>query len=153
VIALGILALAAGAYFLWKRRRKAEEETVPPVPPHEQAYEALEKLLREDLLTQGQVKLFYLRLSNILRHYIEGRFSLRAPERTTEEFLIDLRAGDDFSAEQKALLRRFLEHCDLVKFAKHDPTRAEIDQSVDACRNFIDETKPRTEVSDEVSRS
>ncbi len=144
-IALGLLALAAGAYFLWKRRRKAEEEAIPPVPPHEQAYEELEKLLREDLLAQGQVKLFYLRLSNILRHYIEGRFGLHAPEHTTEEFLIDLRAGDDFSEEQKALLRRFLEHCDLVKFAKHDPTGTEIDQSVDACRNFIDETKVQPE--------
>lgn len=142
VIALGILALAAGAYFLWKRRRIAEEDAIPPVPPHEQAYEELEALLREDLITKGEVKTFYLRLSNILRHYIEGRFSLRAPERTTEEFLIDLRAGDDFSTDQKVLLRRFLEHCDLVKFAKHDPTRTEIDQSVDACRNFIDETKP-----------
>jgi len=147
-IAVGILALAAGACFLWKRRRKAEEEAIPLVPPHERAYEELEKLLREDLLTQGQVKLFYLRLSNILRHYIGDCFGLHVPERTTEEFLIDLRAGDDFSAEQKALLRRFLEHCDLVKFAKHEPARTEIDQSVDACRNFIDETKSQPESTD-----
>lgn len=144
-IALGVLALAAGAYLLWRRRRKSEEEVVPPVPPHERAYDELEQLLREDLIGKGQVKFFYLRLSNILRHYIEERFGLHAPESTTEEFLVDLRTGDEFSPDQKALLRRFLEHCDLVKFAKHDPTQTEIDQSVDSCRNFISETKAQPE--------
>ena len=144
-IAFGILALAAGAYYLWRRRRKQVEEVAPTIPPHEHAYAELEKLLREDLLAKGEVKLFYLRLSNILRHYIEDRFGLDAPESTTEEFLEDLRAGTDFTSEQKALLRRFLEHCDLVKFAKHEPTREEVDLAVDACRTFIDQTKPLPE--------
>ena len=76
VIALGVLALAAAAYLLWRRRRKSEEEIVPPIPPHDRAYDELEQLLREDLVGKGQVKLFYLRLSNILRHYIEERFGL-----------------------------------------------------------------------------
>lgn len=144
-IALAVLAMAAGAWYLWKRRRRSKEEASPPVPPHERAYEALEQLLREDLLAKGKVKLFYLRLSNILRHYIEDRFGLQAPERTTEEFLVDLRAGDDFSPEQRYLLRLFLEHCDLVKFAKHAPTQTESDQAVNTCRSFIDETRLQSE--------
>ena len=140
-IALAVLAVAAGILYFWKRRRRSKEEASPPIPPHERAYEALEQLLRDDLLAKGKVKTFYLRLSNILRHYIEDRFGLQAPERTTEEFLVDLRAGDDFSSEQKSLLRLFLEHCDLVKFAKHAPTQTESDQAVETCRSFIDETK------------
>ena len=144
-IALAVLALAAGAFYFWKRRRRSKEEASPPVPPHERAYEALEQLLREDFLAKGKVKLFYVRLSNILRHYIEDRFGLQAPERTTEEFLGDLRTGDDFSPEQRSLLRLFLEHCDLVKFAKHAPTQTESDQAVDTCRSFIDETKHQPE--------
>ena len=144
-VTLAVLAFTAGVWYLWKRLRRSKEEASPPVPPHDRAYEALEQLLREDLLAKGKVKLFYLRLSNILRHYIEDRFGLQAPERTTEEFLIDLRAGNDFSPEQKSLLRLFLEHCDLVKFAKHAPTQTDSDQAVETCRSFIDDTKQQPE--------
>lgn len=145
LVAVGVLALAAAAYYFWRRRRREVEAAIPVIPPHELAFEDLDKLLAEDLIAKGQIKLFYLRLSNILRRYIEGRFGLHAPERTTEEFLEDLRAGTDFSSEQKSLLRRFLLHCDLVKFAKHQPTRDEVDLAVGSCRTFIDETKPLPE--------
>jgi len=142
LIAAGIIALAASAYYLWRRRKKEVEAAAPVVPPHERAFEELEALLRDDLVAKGEIKTFYLRLSNILRRYIEGRFGLHAPERTTEEFLDDLRSGTEFSGEQKAMLRRFLEHCDLVKFAKHLPSGEEVNLAVDACRTFIDQTKP-----------
>ncbi|MDA1313048.1 MAG: LPXTG cell wall anchor domain-containing protein [Acidobacteria bacterium] len=145
LIAAGVLALAAAAYYFWRRRRKEAEAAIPVIPPHELAFEDLAKLLAEDLIAKGQIKLFYLRLSNILRRYIEGRFGLHAPESTTEEFLEDLRAGTDFSSEQKSLLRRFLLHCDLVKFAKHQPGQDEVDLAVGSCRTFIDETKPMVE--------
>jgi LPXTG-motif cell wall-anchored protein len=151
--AVGVLALAAVAYYFWRRRKKEIEEAVPVIPPHERAFEELETLLGEDLIAKGEVKLFYLRLSNILRRYIEGRFGLHAPESTTEEFLEDLRSGTEFSAEQKAMLRRFLEHCDLVKFAKHEPTRDEVDLAVNACRTFIEQTKPLGESPLSASRA
>ena len=145
LIAGGVLALAAAAYYFWRRRKKKGEAAIPVIPPHELAFEDLDKLLAEDLIAKGEIKLFYLRLSNILRRYIEGRFGLDAPESTTEEFLEDLRAGTDFSSEQKSLLRRFLQHCDLVKFAKHQPTQDEVDLAVGSCRTFIEETKPLPE--------
>jgi LPXTG-motif cell wall-anchored protein len=145
LIAAGVLALAAAAYYFWRRRKKEAEAAIPIIPPHELAFEELAKLLAEDLIAKGEIKLFYLRLSNILRRYIEGRFGLHAPESTTEEFLEDLRAGSDFSSEQKSLLRRFLQHCDLVKFAKHQPTQDEVDLAVGSCRTFIEETKPLAE--------
>jgi hypothetical protein len=85
--------------------------------------------------------LFYLRLSNVLRHYIEDRFGLRAPEQTTEEFLAELGRGQPFAPAHKELLQSFLEHCDLVKFAELEPTRGEAETAVALCRQFVDETK------------
>ena len=93
------------------------------------------------LLEKGEAKLFYLRLSNVLRHYIEDRFGLRAPEQTTEEFLVELRQGQPFGSAHKELLQSFLEHCDLVKFAELQPTRGEAETTVALCRRFIDETR------------
>ncbi len=148
----GVLALALMVY-LWKRRGRRIVPLPPPLPPHLLAYQALDRLLAADLLASGQVKLFFETLSDILRHYIEQRFGLRAPEQTTEEFLADLgRLGDGplvrfgaptlIAASHKLLLRDFLSHCDLVKFAKHTPTRAEAEERVELCRSFVRETEP-----------
>jgi len=110
-------------------------------PAHEVAFERLRALVREQLIEQGKIKQFYERISNILRHYIEDRFELRAPERTTEEFLIEIRCADAFSNSQKQDLGRFLEHCDLVKFAKYQPTTEQIQQTFDLVKGFIEKTK------------
>jgi Domain of unknown function (DUF4381) len=137
--AIALAALIVG--LLWWRRRQRIEQALPPPAPHEVAYAELEKLLASGLLEKGDAKLFYLRLSNVLRHYIEDRFGLRAPEQTTEEFLDELRQGQPFETAHKQLLQSFLEHCDLVKFAELQPARGEAETTVALCRRFIDETR------------
>ena len=149
-LALIVLALAGGYYF-WRRRRRDQAEAAPAPPAHQVAYRALEALLAEDLLMKGEAKLFYLRLSNILRHYIEDRFGLRAPERTTEEFMDELRSTDALEPSHKGLLKDFLRHCDMVKFAEHQPSKEEVDDTIASCRRFIDETKVEAEVSSPVT--
>ena len=136
VFLVGVVA----AVVLWCKRR-AIVEAIIRCPAHEVAYDQLEALLAEDLVKEGLVKPFYLRLSHILRHYIENRFGLHAPERTTEEFLAELRSADVLPAAHKDLLREFLEHCDLVKFAEHDPTNDQIQRTFDTCKRFIAETQ------------
>lgn len=110
-------------------------------PAHELAYERLRALVKEDLVATGKIKEFYERISNILRHYIEHRFSLRAPERTTEEFLTELAKTDVLAASDKKRIGEFLEHCDLVKFAKHTPTTEQIQKTFDLVKEFIEKTK------------
>lgn len=127
-------------YFYWRRRQRANKaESYRPA--HEIAYDELAALLAEDLVEKGGIKEFHLRLSRILRHYIENRFGLRAPERTTEEFLEDLRTTDTLIPNHKNLLKEFLRHCDMVKFAEHQPTTEEIQNTFDACKRFIVETE------------
>ena len=92
-------------------------------------------------------------ISNILRHYIEDRFDLRAPERTTEEFLIELQWSDDLGEPDKNDLGEFLTHCDLVKFAKHKPKTEQIQQTFDLVKNFIEKTKSddrKVDITDKV---
>jgi hypothetical protein len=139
----GVLAAGGTAAFFLFRRRGAKAEAALRRAAHETAYEELEALLKEKLVEKGEVKAFYLRLSNILRHYIENRFALRAPERTTEEFLADLRTTEALVPSHKELLKVFLQHCDLVKFAEHHPTNDEIQKTFDAGKQFIVETEIR----------
>lgn len=145
-IALVALGLAAALGIrLWLKRSSPVVRVQRPA--HEIAYDALQALIEQDLVAEGQVKAFYLALSTILRHYIESRFGLHAPERTTEEFLQELRSTDQLEASHKALLKRFLLHCDLVKFAEHAPSEEEIQQAFDACKQFIAETIPEAPAS------
>lgn len=129
----------------WKRRGKAREGEVKIRSPHEIAYELLEKLLREDLITQGLIKEYYYRLTGIVRHYIENRFGLLAPERTTEEFLAEMAHTNILNETHKRLIRDFLERCDMVKYATYGPSRIEIQETYDAAKRLIDETRERLE--------
>ncbi len=99
------------------------------------------------MIEQGQVKLFYIRISDILRHYIENRFALHAPERTTEEFLAELQQSAVLAHGHKILLKEFLLHCDLVKFAELLPANDQIQKTFDLCKLFIVETQVKEEQS------
>jgi hypothetical protein len=141
---VGIVAalhLAGLAAFWWWRRRRRRRRALVKISAHAAAYDALSRLLSQKLIESGRVKEFYLGLSTILRHYIEERFGLHAPERTTEEFMLEMRDSDRLRAAHKELLEKFLQHCDLVKFAEHLPGNSEIQGAFDACKRFIGETE------------
>jgi hypothetical protein len=141
-IVLGVLGVAGGLYYFWWRNRKQAEALEVLPQPHEVALRALRELMEEGLIEKGEQKLFYLKVSGILRHYIEGRFGMHAPESTTEEFLRDLGKDPRLSGDQKDLLQEFLMHCDIVKFAEYQPRREEIDETINTCAQFVAETKP-----------
>lgn len=142
VWAMGVVAVAAAAgLWLYLRGKRVKELVRIFKPAHEIAYERLRALVTEDLVGAGRIKEFYERISDILRHYIEHRFSLRAPERTTEEFLAELANTEVLPAAEKQRLGEFLKHCDLVKFAKHNPTTQQIQETFDLVKDFIEKTK------------
>lgn len=143
LLVAGILisvCLAAVAFFIM-RKKMTGEPIIPPKPAHEIAYRALDALEAQDLISQGLVKEFFSELSLIVRHYVEDRFDIRAPEMTTEEFLESVKASDELRTEQKKLLREFLEQSDMVKFAKYGPAPEEIKMNFVAARRFVDETR------------
>ena len=81
------------------------------------------------------------KISGIIRHYLENRFALKAPEMTTEEFLFYVRDYGSLISEHKALLKEFLVACDMVKFAKHTPTVDAMMAIFDSAKKLVDETK------------
>jgi hypothetical protein len=139
---LGSAVIFAVAIVWFYLRRKRIDELVRIFKPaHEIAYARLRALVKDDPVAAGQIMEFYERISDIFRHYIENRFNLRAPERTTEEFLVELAVTDVLYDSDKAKLEEFLTHCDLVKFAKHSPTKEQIQRTFDLVREFIEKTK------------
>ena len=94
-----------------------------------------------DLLDQP--KPFCTLVSDAVRLYLEERFSLRAPERTTEEFLTELQTTQHLTRPQKDSLADFLSRCDLVKFAKFEPPVTALQDIYQAALRLIEETEPK----------
>jgi hypothetical protein len=132
-----VLCIGLVAFVLIKRRRKTDETVQRVIPAHELAFNELEALITENLVDKGEIKQFYQRISDILRRYIERRFGIHAPEQTTEEFLAGIKTRSDFPETYHGLVKNFLTHCDLVKFAEHQPTTENIQQIFDSCKDFI----------------
>ena len=137
---LGVLAVFALASLIWRQlhKRMTQISVVPPIPAHIRAKQKLE----EALALISQPKEFCILVSDTIRFYLEERFQFRAPERTTEEFLRELGGTDLLLPEQKESLGKFLESCDLVKFAKYEPRENELRELHGAAVKLVEETEP-----------
>lgn len=138
IILVLIICIGIGIYLLIKHKHKAP--ITPPLPPHVIALRDLEKAKNMLLKHKDNIKEYYISVSGVIRYYIETRFGYNAPEQTTEEFLDELTITDKLNQHHKTLLRDFLKHCDLVKFAKYGPTQEEIDGVYDTAKHFVEET-------------
>ena len=142
-LVIGALLVLALAVLAWYRRRaKNIESVIPSLTPQELALQALAALQNRGLIEAGACEEFYVALSAIARRYIEERFGLRAGERTTEEFMREAMRARELTAAQQEGLGRFLEQCDLVKFARHFPQAADMRQAYAAAERFVRETTP-----------
>lgn len=124
--------------WLIRRARRPAPEII--IPPHEWAFDELQRLIDDQLVEQGLVHEFYSRLSMIVRRYIEKRFGLTAPELTTEEFLVEVQRDTRLPFDHRGSLGGFLQACDMVKFARYEPQTAEIERAFNLARGFVTET-------------
>jgi len=128
LLVLGGLALGYWAYLqLRKRFPSTKTASTPRLGPEEEALQNLAELFESDLLRKGLVKIYYLRLSEILKVYFERRYQILAVESTTAEILRDL-PDCCFTPEIVEKIRYVLEMADLAKFAKWIPAPAEVIQ-------------------------
>lgn len=138
---LAVLAAAALGYWLWRYWQKRRAQGPPPekiIPPHDRA----RLRLREAEALLDQPKPFCISVSDTIRIYLEERFDLHAPERTTEEFLYELQSSYELTPPQKETLGEFLNACDLVKFARHEPVVAELQAMLQVANRLVNETEP-----------
>ncbi len=137
-IAAALAGLVAGG---WGLRRRFVKPT-PPLTPHEWAAQELDRLAALHLPESGELERYHTLLSDIVRVYLEQRFSLPASQQTTVEFLETMRRSPQLTAAQQRLLRDFLERCDMAKFARAAPPPEECQAIADMARNFVQETTP-----------
>ena len=144
VIIVLAIAIALFLYYYFKRRKEGKallpRRQKPPRPAHEIALEDLQKLVESDLLATGQVKQYYIELSEIIRLYIENRFSILSLEMTTDQLLGEMER-EDLLPEYIETVKEFLISCDLVKFAKYIPSDKEDQDTTQLAFDFVEKSK------------
>lgn len=140
-----VLALLTGGIFLIRflknRPEKIiEEEIIPEIPPHIVALEKLEQLQEDKLWQNGKIKRFHSEISEIVREYLERRYSIHALENTTDEIMQRIRYHG-ILPDQLTKLNKILVLSDLVKFAKEQPLASENETSLLHAIEFVKNTK------------
>lgn len=130
-----------------KRREKAVIIKEAPKKAHEIAYEFIDKIEREDLLSKREFKRYYSLISECIKGYIENRFRINAVEMTTREIantIVDI----EIDNKTREMLERLLVKCDMVKFAKFTPELEDAKVAIPIARAVIDNTKEEERVLD-----
>lgn len=146
-VLLGLIGivLAAAAFFYWRRKRRSRtvDADAVPLPPEVVADAALVQLAESTVMD----KLFYFRLSAILRTYLDGRYALDSMEMTTEELLPALKPLA-IDRTLKSGIKDLLFFSDPVKFAGMPASPARREQDLDFVRRFVRETTPELTTDD-----
>src|SRR3569623_1683368 len=123
--------------------RSRSRETTPR-PAHEIALERLDRLGSYGFLENADNRPFYFAVSEIIRDYLGGRFGFDSLELTTDELLAELqrRAGPELVLAE---IGRWLQACDLVKFAKISPPAQEARGTLEVAIRIVESTRPRPE--------
>ena len=144
---VALVVLAIGLYVAYRIMRHYGKSLsdifhpAPPMPPHEEAFRALERLYVLRLCQHDKHKLYYSTLTDILRRYIAARFEVGAMEMTSDEIIAAMR---EVELQKKAAMDMadVLRAADLVKFAKAIPESDENEASYQAVWDFVELTKP-----------
>ncbi|QQY08930.1 MAG: DUF4381 family protein [Candidatus Xiphinematobacter sp.] len=117
---LGVLGLTATFFFV---RKLSLPKGKRPTSPKDTALQAL-ALLRSQIEVLSPHD-FGVKVSALLRRYIQEEYGLHATTQTSMEFLVSIQDSPMFSLEEKVILGKFLEMADLLKFSRKEIKRDE----------------------------
>lgn len=149
VVAFWIFLLALGALlFYFFRKKKKNEDYIHRKeiirPSHEIALEGLAQLKAQKLPEAGMHKEYYVRLTDIIRTYVEQRFGVPAMESTTDEIIQGLL---DTNVNKKTVqkMEDIFNEADLAKFAKAKPDETLCKKGMKDSFDFVQHTKIKEE--------
>jgi len=148
VAALALIAVAA--YIWYRRRRRAALPFIaaPPPPAWEIALRELSSLRQKVRPESDGGRLWYFRLSEILRRYWDGRYGWQSIDQTTTEIVRQLPQAP-FNGEHRRRAEEFLRLADRVRYAKHPATEGRPEVDWEWVRVFVNDTIPLRIVSEE----
>ncbi len=134
-VALTSIFFAGYAISQYLRIRKKVPKPTPD--PTKQAQKRLHALMQGLKSEASDSESFYVELTETVRQFVEDKYDINAPEKTTEEFLHHITEGDVFEEQTRQQLVELLQYADKVKFAQHASSESDRKQALKFANNFI----------------
>jgi len=135
LILLSALIIAAFAWYAYKKLLKEKVASIfrkepwkDIRTPYQKAYDRTAVLENSTLLQREKIKEFYIGLSTILRLYLAEEYGIAAELYTTKDLARQMKATG-IGIKNVSAARDFLNHADMVKFAKLRPKNIKADLS------------------------
>lgn len=148
LLIIAIIALAIYMFIRWKQHKPLFFAPKPKDPPYVVALRELEKIKVEKLWQNNKVKLYYTKVTDVLRMYLAEQFQIQAMEQTSEEILQSLQSLT-IPEELRSRLQEMLSLSDLVKFAKYQPEQQENENALVVVSDFVYHTRPKEDNENE----
>lgn len=140
VAALTLITLVLVIWLVLKKkllRRAIAAAPVARLSPYEEAIRQLEELHKQGVGEDGQVKMYYTSLNDILRLFVLRRLGIASLAETNEELIGQIKrlplTGSQFDE-----LAETLRMADFVKFAKYQPAATDNERSYQVIRQSVD---------------
>ena len=157
LIAGAVCLLAALIWFLYKlykrgvfSKKKRNTLLLPPPLPAEDIAEkelkAITPLMKKDR------RLFYFKLTAILKKYMSRKFSLNAQEMTSQELSKSLNTLE-LKSESLRGISKFLNFSDTIKYAAMPASLSEAEKDLSRIKQFIKETSEENQCQPIVQES
>ena len=137
----GVLLVLLLIYLLTRKKKKKPAQATEAqkiIDPYTEAIRQLEILQEENLLAKDETKLYYSRLTDIFRVYVEKRKNIHSLQQTTDDLVYQLK-NIHLDKEQYDQLAGALRLVDFVKFAKYIPTDADHANVYDTIKKTIEQ--------------
>ena len=141
---LWLLLLLIPAFFLWRRYRRADTAAAP-LSLSQRLLVSLASLRGDIIARTITAEQGMTCLADLVRNYLEERYLLRAPGKTTPEFLDEVERHELLPPKDRPFLRKFLNSADLVKFAKAPCDSPEVNTAIDNAEVLVRNTAPTEE--------
>ncbi len=144
---LAILLITSGTiasgYYLrkrWQMRQLAISTHASSSSMMTPAQHVLARLRQLDPNRMSPFNLYPL-VADELRHYLQSRLGIDAPEMTTTELMENLETEERLSSLRQAELERLLQQSDLVKFARIQPRPQTSQKLINAATQWVKNTE------------
>lgn len=134
ILAMAVAAIAAFMYYLIKKRtrKKPPQRNTPLASLFEDTIAKLEALQKEQL----PLVVFYTRLDDICRSYIQDQLHIRAKHLTQDELMVQLKVYMQ-QPEVSTAFYQLLRLVSAVKFAKFKPQDSYFMQSIHTAKTTV----------------
>ncbi len=134
-IVISVMLLAAGTWYFFFRKKKTISPILKPAPARslfESAIEQLEKLAKDN----PPAPMFYNRLDDICRMYIQNQLYLRALQLTGDELMVQLNAY--LQPEARSSFYQLIRLISAVKFARYQPAEPQKEADIGTAKAAIE---------------